>query len=110
MEIQIDNSFYELDVQKAREHCLLTEQRQIKAGDVYSKGSGGYSVLIISVNYSPRRDGKKFKVVGLKGLEFFSNSEYDKEMTEEEIKQLMAKKQKFFVKNINEEIFNLVDK
>jgi hypothetical protein len=99
--IVIDGVNYNLDVTKAKSDGCLTEQRELKQGDVFVR-HGYCNQLLVECAYNT-----KYQLLGM-GCGVNSNDFYEKIHTLKEIEAYLDKEGYKFLKNINEQVAKLV--
>jgi len=106
MNIEINNKQYTIELERALELGVLRECiTRINAGDVYEYPLGGTRLCFVEAAYSSGR----FRIIGLNGLGCFADNPFRGEgATHLETVAWINERCLKFVRNINEEVFDLI--
>ncbi len=104
--IEIDGKEYQIDLNKAIKDGYLKETPKppLNTGDVYARDSG-IQVLLIQ----PFFNKDKYILVGVDGLSPYSNAEYQKVLSREEVVEIFDRKGYKFSHNINDKVLKLME-
>ena len=109
--IKIEGKDYILDIDKAKELKLLTEEKTIKdfaVGDAFKLVCGTVVVVVTSgYKYANSHDAT-YSIIGLDGLRFFCDMGING-FTKERMLAWLNQGTKTFVKNINADFIDLLE-
>jgi hypothetical protein len=107
MNIEINNKYYTIELERALELGILKEHiTRINIGDVYEYPMGGGThVCFVEAAYSSGR----FRIIGLNGLSCFADGPFRGQgATHSETVAWVNEKDLKFVRNINVEVSDLI--
>ena len=112
MKIQHNNKEYELNIEKALELGILKPVIKFNVGDVWKSVSISPQVIARVVwTAISNKDSKVYALLGNGGLNSFSNNRVDNALrSENQILDYISLHNLSFVRNINDEVCNLIEK